>query len=159
MKYLLLLFITTFNFAQASLDIVRDPLIEVIAENFSASNNKLEISYKRSSIPKSVKSHLRKKFHGFSIANPGRNFREGCVVTNPLLSNKQLQFTIKNGPYFGMVFKNGGKALSTYFVFCKKIHGKTCVLGIYDIGGNDLNEYMKNIRNGNITRSYYSDEE
>lgn len=129
--FLFLLFVFCQSIGQQKTEQVS--LKELMIENFSHENEQIQVSYKKSSIPKALKKSLKKKFGDFRIANPGKKFRATDVVSNPLLPSKQLVFTLKKDNFFGIVFVQGGKGRSMYFAFSEIVSGKELNYQVYAI--------------------------
>lgn len=126
---------------------------EMIIDIYSIDKDSLLVSYNKSSIPKSLKKELKKKFSNFRIANPNCEYRKTDVIRNSSLPNKQLVFLINNGDYYSLVFRLGGRAHSTYFVFSKKESNKVKILGIYSISNKvtTIDEFIKEISIGKFS--------
>lgn len=152
MKSLLLLLIPFFALAQVKQP--GDSLKNVIVNNYSIHSGDLKIYYRKSSIPSKIKKELRHKFHDFTIANPGKNYNMGCVK-KLFIPNKQLQFIVNNGNYYGVVFKVGGRALSTYFAFAEIESGKLKSFALYDIYGESVEDYLSRLQQGKFTEIHW----
>lgn len=124
MKHYILFLLFAFCQSYAQETINNKSLNELMTENFSHQQAEIQVSYKKSSIPKAFKKALKEKFGDFRIANPDKNFRSTDVKHNPLLPSKQLVFTIKKDNFYGIVFINGGRGKSTYFAFSEILSGK-----------------------------------
>ena len=119
------------NLSICAQEVSSDSIKEMIINIYSIDKDSLSVSYKKSAIPRSLKKELKKKFGDFRIVNPDCEYRKTDVVRNPFLPNKQLVFIIKYGEYYSLVFKKGGRAHSTYFVFSKIVSNKVKIIAIY----------------------------
>ena len=78
------------------------------------------VYYNKNKIPRPLIKSLKNKFDGnFKIVNPGKKYRKTDVSRNIFLPNNQLIFLLKRDSYYGLIFKHGGRALITYFVFAE----------------------------------------
>lgn len=110
-----------------------DSVKQMILGIYSLEKDSLLVSYKKSAIPKSLKKELKERFGDFRIVNPNCKYRTSDVVRNPFLPNKQMVFIIRNGEYYSLVFRQGGRAHSTYFVFSKIVSNKVEIMRVYNI--------------------------
>ncbi|MFV0599994.1 MAG: hypothetical protein ACK5M0_09790 [Bacteroidales bacterium] len=125
---------------------------EMIIDIYSVEKDSLSVSYKKSEIPKSLKKELKKKFDNFRIVNPNCEYRKTDVIRNQFLPNKQLVFIIKYGEYYSLVFREGGRAHSTYFVFSKIVSNRVKIISIYNIRNkvSTVEEFLSDISIGNF---------
>jgi hypothetical protein len=123
---------------------------QTVMDIYSMENDSLEVFYKTSSIPKSLKKELRIMFGDFKIVSFNEDYRKTDVVRNPVLPNKQMLFLIQKDDYYALVFRKGGRALSTYFVFAKIVSKKVVDMHIYTISNKieTVDNFLLNISSG-----------
>lgn len=96
------------------------------------------VFYKKNNIPKVLKKSLSEKFEdNFRIANPNKSYQKTDVINNPFLPSRQMLFLIKNNNYYFFVFRQGGRGLSTYFVFSEILNNSINNMNIFNIN-NDI---------------------
>lgn len=112
----------------------RCPNKEKVKEVFLENRENNKVFYRKSAIPRALRNALNKKFdERFRIANPQRKFRRTDVVTNPLLPDKQLNFIIRNGDYYALVYKQGGRGFHGVFIFAEISSGKVIDFTFYSV--------------------------
>ncbi len=95
------------------------------------------VFYKKNNIPKVLKKNLSEKFEdNFRIANPNKSYQK-TDVNNNFLPSRQMLFLIKNNNYYFFVFRQGGRGLSTYFVFSEIFNNSINNMNIFNIN-NDI---------------------
>jgi hypothetical protein len=67
-------------------------------------------------IPHFVIKYLDRLSHGFSVANPGEDWQ--CCCTSPrTLPKRQMEFYAMSKQTFMIVYKTGGRGVSTHILF------------------------------------------
>lgn len=115
-------------------------------------NNESKIFYKTTFIPKMLIKELRKRFGNFKIVNPKKEFRKNDVTNNKLPIN-QLIFLIQNSQYYSLVFRRGGRGMSTYFVFASIKNNTIDEIYIYSTNQDTetVEEFLNCITKGNYS--------
>ena len=117
--------------------------------NVFSKERDLAVFYRKSSIPKSLKKKLKSTFNGFRIVNPNKEYRKTDVVRNPFLPNNQMVFLIQNKEHYALIFMNGGRGLSTYFVYSKIVSNKIEIMKVYTINKTEtVEDFLLNIALG-----------
>lgn len=107
--------------------------------------------YNKRKIPRDIKRIIKEKYDiRFKISNPNKLYNRTDVVTSPSLPNRQLLFGGKKDGYCFFVYKKGGRATSTYFVF---FYEKSCDLNIYNVS-NDIDK-LDDLIQIILERKYY----
>ncbi|MBP7101647.1 MAG: hypothetical protein KBA86_00205 [Bacteroidales bacterium] len=83
-------------------------------------NVKIKITYKKTTIPNSIKKELKNKYGVFRIANPNIKYQQNDVIRFPWqLPDNQMLFLINKGNYYAFIFIHGGRGKSINFIFCE----------------------------------------
>ena len=102
----------------------------------SLEGKKMDVYYNKSKIPRVLKKTLGAIFgKKFRIANPNLQYRKTDVASLDLPS-RQMKFLAVVDNYYLLVFKQGGKAHSTYFVFSEVVNNVVCQINIFYISNN-----------------------
>ena len=97
----------------------------------------MDVYYNKSKIPRVLKKTLGTKFgKKFRIANPNMQYRKTDVTKKRFLPSRQMKFLAVVDNYYLLVFKQGGKAHSTYFVFSEVVNNVVCQINIFYISNN-----------------------
>jgi len=123
---------------------------DVIIELFS-NKDSIEVYYNKNKIPRPLIKSLKNKFDGnFKIVNPGKKYRKTDVSRNIFLPNNQLIFLLKRDSYYGLIFKHGGRALITYFVFSEINFKNINKLQFYTISSKitNVDEFIEELKSG-----------
>ena len=111
------------------------------------------VFYKKNNIPKVLKKNLSEKFEdNFRIANPNKSYQK-TDVNNNFLPSRQMLFLIKNNNYYFFVFRQGGRGLSTYFVFSEILNNSINNMNIFNIN-NDITTVEDFIQTIKLSKFY-----
>ena len=111
------------------------------------------VFYKKNNIPKVLKKSLSEKFEdNFRIANPNKSYQK-TDVNNNFLPSRQMLFLIKNNNYYFFVFRQGGRGLSTYFVFSEILNNSINNMNIFNIN-NDITTVEDFIQTIKLSKFY-----
>lgn len=151
-KIFLLILFFCFNYLIAQNNPLENNLTskDRIIENFYIKDS-INVYYNKNKIPRPLIKALKNKFDGnFNIVNPGKKYRKTDVVRNIFLPNNQLIFLLKRDNYYGLVFKQGGRALITYFVFAEIIYKNVNELQFYTVSSKitNVNEFFEELKSG-----------
>lgn len=148
MKHLIILtlfiFVRTISYSQIdSLDQYSNAM-----EIFIKDSNCNEVFYNRRYIPKVLTKSIKEYFNSdFRLANPNSFFYKTDVIKNSLLPRKKMLFLIKNQNKYALVYRRGGRALQTYFIFAEIEESIIVQFNVFNINNNiiTIDEFLDQV--------------
>jgi hypothetical protein len=83
----------------------------------------------------------------FRLANPNSFFYKTDVIKNSLLPRKKMLFLIKNQNKYALVYRRGGRALQTYFIFAEIEESIIVQFNVFNINNNiiTIDEFLDQV--------------